>query len=115
MEREPKEKVFRAMQVIDGKLYPPMAAAVDGKLVEANELGTWIRADENPDLAIPDMDPKTGKQKVDKKTGELKWKFKLDKGGKDATGKKATDIPAAYNPYWHTSRSPMKTSSNRLG
>ena len=115
LEREPKEKVFRAMQVIDGKLYPPMAAAVDGKLVEANELGTWIRADENPDLAIPDMDPKTGKQKVDKKTGELKWKFKLDKGGKDATGKKATDIPAAYNPYWHTSRSPMKTSSNRLG
>lgn len=107
LEREPKEKVFRAMQVIDGKLYPPMAAAVDGKRVEANELGTWIRADENPDLAIPDMDPKTGKQKVDKKTGELKWKFKLDKGGKDATGKKATDIPAAYNPYWHTSRSPM--------
>lgn len=107
LEREPKEKVFRAMQVIDGKLYPPMAAVVDGKRVEANELGTWIRADENPDLAIPDMDPKTGKQKVDKKTGELKWKFKLDKGGKDATGKKATDIPAAYNPYWHTSRSPM--------
>lgn len=100
-------KVYRAMQVIDGKLYPPMAAVVNGKRVEANELGTWIRADENPDLAIPDIDPKTKKQKVDKKTGELKWKFKLDKGGKDATGKKATDIPAAYNPYWHTSRSPL--------
>ena len=100
-------KVYRAMQVIDGKLYPPMAAAVDGKRVEANELGTWIRADENPDLAIPDVDPKTGKQKVDPKTGELKWKFKLDKGGKDATGKKATNINAAYNPYWHTSRSPL--------
>lgn len=100
-------KVYRAMQVIDGKLYPPMAASVGGKLVEANELGTWIRADENPDLAIPDMDSKTGKQKVDKKTGELKWKFKLDKGGKDATGKKATDVNAAYNPYWHMSRSPL--------
>lgn len=100
-------KVYRAMQMIDGKLYPPMAAAVNGKRVEANELGTWIRADENPDLAIPDIDPKTKEQKVDKKTGELKWKFKLDKGGKDATGKKATDIPAAYNPYWHTSRSPL--------
>lgn len=100
-------KVYRAMQVIDGKLYPPMAASVGGKLVEANELGTWIRADENPDLAIPDMDAKTGKQKVDKKTGELKWKFKLDKGGKDATGKKATDVNAAYNPYWHMSRSPL--------
>lgn len=100
-------KVYRAMQVIDGKLYPPMAASVGGKLVEANELGTWIRADENPDLAIPDIDPKTGKQKVEPKTGELKWKFKLDKGGKDATGKKATAINAAYNPYWHMSRSPL--------
>ena len=100
-------KVYRAMQVIDGKLYPPMAASVGGKLVEANELGVWIRADENPDLAIPDINPKTGMQKVDKKTGELKWKFKLDKGGKDATGKKATDVNAAYNPYWHMSRSPL--------
>jgi hypothetical protein len=107
LEEEPKIKVYRAMQVIDGKLYPPMAASVGGKLVEANELGEWIRADENPDLAIPDIDPKTGKQKVDKKTGELKWKFKLDKGGRDATGKKATDINAAYNPYWHMSRSPL--------
>lgn len=107
LEEEPKIKVYRAMQVIDGKLYPPMAASVGGKLVEANKLGQWIRADENPDLAIPDIDPKTGKQKVDKKTGELKWKFKLDKGGRDATGKKATDINAAYNPYWHMSRSPL--------
>ena len=107
LEEEPKIKVYRAMQVIDGKLYPPMAASVGGKLVEANELGQWIRADENPDLAIPDIDPKTGEQKVDKKTGELKWKFKLDKGVRDATGKKATDINAAYNPYWHMSRSPL--------
>lgn len=107
LEEEPKIKVYRAMQVIDGKLYPPMAASVGGKLVEANELGQWIRADENPALAIPDIDPKTGEQKVDKKTGELKWKFKLDKGGKDATGKKATDVNAAYNPYWHMSRSPL--------
>ena len=107
LEEEPKIKVYRAMQVIDGKLYPPMAASVGGKLVEANELGQWIRADENPELAIPDIDTKTGEQKVDKKTGELKWKFKLDKGGRDATGKKATDINAAYNPYWHMSRSPL--------
>lgn len=107
LEEEHKIKVYRAMQVIDGKLYPPMAASVGGKLVEANELGQWIRADENPELAIPDIDPKTGEQKVDKKTGELKWKFKLDKGGRDATGKKATDINAAYNPYWHMSRSPL--------
>ena len=107
LDNEPKVKVYRAMQVMDGKLYPPMAASVNGKRVEANELGVWIRSDENPDLAIPDIDPKTGNQKVDPKTGELKWKFKLDKGGKDATGKKATNINAAYNPYWHTSRSPL--------
>lgn len=107
LEKEPKVKVYRAMQVIDGKLYPPMAAKVRGRLVEPRELGEWERADENPDLAIPDIDKKTGKQKVDKKTGELKWKFKLDKGGKDAKGKKLGDVPAAYNPYWHTSRSPL--------
>ena len=107
LDSEPKVKVYRAMQIMDGKLYPPMAAAVNGKRVEANELGVWIRSDENPDLAIPDIDPKTGNQKVDPKTGELKWKFKLDKGGKDATGKKATNVNAAYNPYWHTSRSPL--------
>ena len=107
LEKEPKVKVYRAMQVIDGKLYPPMAAKVRGGLVEPRELGEWERADENPDLAIPDIDKKTGKQKVDKKTGELKWKFKLDKGGKDAKGKKLGGVPAAYNPYWHTSRSPL--------
>ena len=107
LEKEPKVKVYRAMQVIDGKLYPPMAAKVRGRLVEPRELGEWERADENPDLAIPDIDKKTGKQKVDKKTGELKWKFKLDKGGKDAKGKKLGDVPSAYNPYWHTSRSPL--------
>lgn len=107
LEKEPTMKVYRAMQVIDGKLYPPMAAKVRGELVEPRELGEWERADENIDLAIPDIDKKTGKQKVDKKTGELKWKFKLDKGGKDAKGKKLGDVPAAYNPYWHTSRSPL--------
>lgn len=107
LEKEPTVKVYRAMQVIDGKLYPPMAAKVRGELVEPRELGEWERADENIDLAIPDIDKKTGKQKVDKKTGELKWKFKLNKGGKDAKGKKLGDIPAAYNSYWHTSRSPL--------
>lgn len=104
---EPTIKVLRAMQVIDGKYYPPMAARVDGKFVEPVEAGDWVRADEHPELAIPDIDKRTGKQKIDKKTGRLKWKFNLDKGGRDASGKKLMDIPAAYNPYWHTSRSPL--------
>ena len=95
---EPTVKVYRAMQVIDGKLYPPMAAKVGGSLVEPTKPGTWYQADEHPELIIQD-----GMYK----DGTPKYVFKLDKGGKDATGKKATDVKAAYNPYWHTSRSPL--------
>ncbi|MBR6255135.1 MAG: hypothetical protein IKR22_06860 [Clostridiales bacterium] len=76
--------VYRAMQVIDGELYPPMAAKVKdetgtNRLVEPTELGAWYRADERPDLI------KDGKFKLDKANG--------------------TSLYAAYNPYWHTSRS----------
>jgi hypothetical protein len=95
---EPTVKVYRAMQVIDGKLYPPMAAKVGGSLVEPTKPGTWYQADEHPELIIQDGTYKDGTPK---------YVFKLDKGGKDATGKKATDVKAAYNPYWHTSRSPL--------
>lgn len=78
-------KVYRAMQMIDGKLYPPMAARVSGEnggrrsLVEPTELGVWYQADERPDLI------KNGKFTLDKANGST--------------------IEAAYNPYWHTSRS----------
>lgn len=79
-------KVYRAMQVIDGKLYPPMAAKIkggDGKtsFVEATQLGKWYQADEYPELV------KNGK-------------FTLNKGN-------GSSITAAYNPYWHTSKSPL--------
>ena len=129
LEKEPKIKVYRAMQVIDGKLYPPMAAYADGKLVEANELGKWIQSDEMPDSkntvykikgspttiskdrAIKGedgvwRDSKTGKELVTGDDGEPTWYFKLQKG-KGADGKKLTDVPAAYNPYWHLSYSPL--------
>lgn len=86
------------MQIIDGKLYPPMAAKVGGSLVEPTKIGTWYQADEHPELIIQDGTYKDGTPK---------YKFKLDKGGNDATGKKAADVAAAYNPYWHTSRSPI--------
>ena len=75
--------VYRAMQMIDGKLYPPMAAKVEGKLVDATELGEWYQAVERPDL----IDPKTGKWKLDKANGKA--------------------IKAAYNPYFHTSATPL--------
>lgn len=129
LEEEPKIKVYRAMQVIDGKLYPPMAAYADGKMVEANELGKWIKADEMPDskntvykykgttTTIPKdravkgedgiwRDSKNGAELAVGEDGNPTWYFKLQKG-KGATGKKLTDVPAAYNPYWHTSYSPL--------
>lgn len=99
LESEPTVKVYRAMQVIDGKLFPPMMAAVKGKLVMPRELGTWEVADERPDII---------KYTKTKKNGEEIGYVDLDKGTKDATGKKATVTrDVAYNPYWHTSRSPM--------
>lgn len=92
-------KVYRAMQVIDGKLYPPMMAAVKGKLVVPRELGTWEVADEREDII---------KFTKTNKNGDVVGYVDLDKGSKDATGKKATlTRDVAYNPYWHTSRSPL--------
>lgn len=94
--------VYRAMQVIDGKLYPPMAAKVksdDGKktLVEAQKIGGWYQSDELPEL-IPKK--KTVK---DNKTGETREQgyFILDKGDG------STPLNVAYNPYFHTSASPL--------
>ena len=99
LESQPTVKVYRAMQVIDGKLYPPMMAAVKGSLVMPRELGTWEVADERPDIIKY--------TKVNKKGDEIGY-VDLDKGSKDATGKKATMTrDVAYNPYWHTSRSPL--------
>lgn len=83
LDKEDTVKVYRAMQVgDDGKLYPPMAAKVKGKFVEPIELGKWEQADERPELA------------------DDKGMFTLNKGN----GK---SLKAAYNPYLHTSRTPL--------
>lgn len=83
LDKEDTVKVYRAMQVgEDGKLYPPMAAKVKGKFVESIELGKWEQADERPELA------------------DDKGMFTLNKGN----GK---SLKAAYNPYIHTSRTPL--------
>lgn len=99
LDKEPTVKVYRAMQLINGKLYPPMMAAVKGKLVEPRELGQWEVADERPGII----------ENIKKnKAGEEIGYVTLDKGSKDSTGKKGTPIKGvAYNPYWHTSRSPL--------
>lgn len=83
LDKEDTVKVYRAMQVgEDGKLYPPMAAKVKGKFVEPIELGKWEQADERPELA------------------DDKGMFTLNKGN----GK---SLKAAYNPYLHTSLTPL--------
>ncbi len=82
LEEEPTIKVYRAMANIDGKLYPPMSTKIDGKLRAPIELGVWEEAEERPDL-------------VDEKGN---FKLKKDNG---------TTVPARYNPYIHTSRTPL--------
>ena len=108
LNNEPTIKVYRAMQLIDGKLYPPMAGKTAAKAGEKRqwgkpiELGKWEESEERPDLAIPDVykkGPKKGQQKVDK-DGNPKWVFRLDKGN-------GTTVDAAYNPYFHTSPTPL--------
>lgn len=90
LERLNKENTFRmysGMQEVDGKLYSPMAAIIDGKRTDATEIGAWMGADERPDLV------KNGKfqlVKTDKKPGAGEG-----------------PVPAAYNPYMHTSTSVM--------
>jgi len=87
LENQDHVTVYRAMQVIDGELYPPMAAKVksdDGKkkLVTPSKIGAWEQAVERPDLI---------------RNGN---KFELDKAN-------GSSIQAAYNPYFHTSASPL--------
>ena len=78
LSKEPTRKAYRSMQLIDGKLYPPMSAMVNGKLREPTELGKWERSEENPSLADDE--------------GYM-W---LDKGNKKK-------VRARYNPYFHSS------------
>ena len=90
LDRLNKEKTFRmysGMQEVDGKLYSPMAAIIDGKRTDATEIGAWMGADERPDLV------KGGK-------------FQLVKTDKNP-GAGEGPVPAAYNPYMHTSTSVM--------
>ena len=83
---EPTIKVYRAMQLVNGKLYPPMSGKVNGKWrdgIAVEDLGkVWEKADENPELA------------------DDKGRFTLNKGN-------GTTLKARYNPYIHTSTTPL--------
>ena len=72
-------KTYKTMQLVDGKLYPPMASRIEGRYEDYSILGQWEQATEHPELI--------------RENG----KFKLDKG------KGQGSIEAAYNPYMHSS------------
>ncbi|MGM9550389.1 MAG: hypothetical protein ACI3V5_11190 [Faecousia sp.] len=72
-------KTYKTMQLVDGKLYPPMASRIEGRYEDCSVLGQWEQATEHPELI--------------RENG----KFKLDKG------KGQGSIEAAYNPYMHSS------------
>ena len=96
LEKEPTVTLYRAMAQIDGKLYPPMSTKEPNgpgekgkrlKMRQPSELGRWERSDEAPDKAIQGEDGK--------------WYFDLKKGnGGSVDG-------VLYNPYFHTSASPL--------
>ena len=95
LDKEPTVKVYRAMQLIDGKLYPPMSGRVKKQVKTKKgtmrtkwvwrdpiEVGKWEASEEHPEMANED------------------GTFTLDKGN-------GSTINAAYNPYIHTSRTPI--------
>ena len=87
-------KTYKTMQIVDGKLYPPMAARTKGQYEDHSILGTWEQATEHPELITKD------------------GKYKLDKG------KGQGNIEAAYNPYMHSSDLPINdqfTSAYKRG
>lgn len=80
--------VYRAMQLVDGQLLPPMASKIKKdsnskkrEYVDSSKINQWEKADEHPELI---------------KMVNGKPKFTLDKGN-------GSSIDAAYNPYFHSS------------
>jgi len=86
LENGPKATRYRAMALIDGKLYPPMSTSVDGGLRSPEPIGEWMQAEERPDL-VP-------------ATGRNAGKFRLK-------GPNGADVWAIYAPYFHSSQNPL--------
>lgn len=87
---EPTVKVYRAMSLVDGKLYPPMSKKIgtgSNRISQApSEFGQWEVSDERPQL-------------VEKEGTHKNHIYIVKDNGKD--------LWVAYNPYFHTSRNPL--------
>lgn len=116
LDAEPKITAYRAMQVIDGKLYSPMAAKVDGKLTDSNPHGAWTEAEEILFDFTPEQ--KAAMEALDKSNEPgnvelIKGKLRYNKQSKNGKGTlqfhlvkgDGSSLWAAYNPYIHSSMS----------
>lgn len=118
-------KAYRAMVLIDGKLYPPMATKADSKsLQSSSEIGVWEVAEEHPEKAKFKAKGKNKyfSQDVETRNIDGKWEAKDKNGtwfelalGEDGLPAlnfelikdNGDKVPARYNPYIHTSQSPL--------
>lgn len=82
-------KAYRTMQVIDGRLYSPMATKVGGKTTPEIKLGVPEQSEEHPEII---KGTKIGRDGVEQ------GYVVIDKGLGKGT------LTVAYNPYAHTSR-----------
>ncbi len=82
LEAGKKVKAYRAMAMIDGKLYPPMSSKDGGKLRPPEAIGKWGRSSENTSIIN-----ENGKVWITKDNGKK--------------------VEVLYNPYFHVSRSPL--------
>ncbi len=85
-------KAYRTMQVIDGKLYSPMATKVGGKSTPEIKLGVPEQSEEHPEII---------KKRAVGKDGKEYGYVVIDKGLGKGT------LAVAYNPYAHTSRTTL--------
>lgn len=87
---EPTVKVYRAMSLVDGKLYPPMSKKIgtgSNRVSQApSEFGQWEVSDERPEF-------------VEKEGAHKNHIYIVKDNGKG--------LWVAYNPYFHTSRNPL--------
>lgn len=116
LDAEPKITAYRALQVIDGKLYSPMAAKVDGKLTDSNPYGAWTEAEETLLDFTPEQ--KAAMEALDKSNEPgnvelIKGKLRYNKQSNNGKGTlqfhlvkgDGSSLWAAYNPYIHSSMS----------